>query len=238
LWWSRDERIASFAKADRIHLLLPHFLRSLPPALRERAVLIPNGVEIDPALHPVSDVTSKRIVCVARFAPQKRLDLLVEAFAIVAEARPDWELLILGDGQLKPQITQQVESLGLSPRVSMPGTADNVDEMLAGSSIFVLPSAFEGFSIVLLEAQRAGLPCVAFKACNGPNRLIHSGVDGLLVEPFEAPPLAEALLTLIDDEEMRRRIGRAARDSVTRYALEKVMARWVGVIDEMVAELR
>jgi glycosyltransferase involved in cell wall biosynthesis len=232
LWWSQAGRHAAFAKVDRIHLLSDRFVDSLPEPLRARVTIIPNGVPIGADWAATADQEAKRIVCIARLAPQKRIDLLVDAFAIVARARPGWDLVILGEGPLRGEIEAQVKTLGLADRILLPGVTDRVDDVLHGSAFFVLSSEFEGFPIAILEAMRAGLPCIAFASSVGDG-ILKNEVNGLLVPSFDKGALAEAMLRLVDDEAARRAYGRAASEGLKDFSLDSVLARWIDLVDTM-----
>ncbi len=105
--------------------------------------------------------------------------------------------------------------------------------MLADAGLFVLPSRYEGFGMVVVEAMSHGLPVVAFDCPHGPGETITDGEDGLLVPAEDVPALSAAISALIADPERRARMGAAARDASAAWAPAAVAARW----DALLAEL-
>ena len=97
---------------------------------------------------------------VGRFSPQKNHDFLIDIFASIHEQRPDSVLLLVGDGELRSQIESKVRDLGLQKHVIFTGVRSDVADLMQAMDVFVFPSLYEGFGIVALEAQAAGLPCV------------------------------------------------------------------------------
>ena len=176
----------------------------------------------------------QRVVAVGRFGHEKGFDLLLEGFGRLASGFSGWDLVILGDGPLRPNLTRQVEGLGLHDRVFLPGRVKNPFPVLAGCDLFVLSSRFEGFPNVLLEAMACGLPVVAFDCPSGPADIIHHGVDGLLVPAGDVGKLAEAMQSLMENPEERVRLGDAAKQVTGRFSMEKVAAMWESVLAQVV----
>ncbi len=146
---------------------------------------------------------------VAALRPEKRLDLLVEAFARVRDLSPGVRLAIVGNGSTLPALQQQALGLGIAADcVFQPATAD-VASWLRGMDIFVLPSESEAFSNALLEAMACGC-CPVGSRVGGTPELIADGERGLLFESGDAAGLAEKLALLIRDAGLRRRFGEAA----------------------------
>jgi glycosyltransferase involved in cell wall biosynthesis len=146
---------------------------------------------------------------VAALRPEKRLDLLVEAFARVRDLSPGMRLAIVGNGSTLPALQQQATRLGIAADcVFQPATAD-VANWLRGMDIFVLPSESEAFSNALLEAMACGC-CPVGSRVGGTPELIADGERGLLFESGNAADLAEKLALLIRDTGLRRGFGEAA----------------------------
>ena len=119
--------------------------------------------------------------------------------------------------------------------IALRGTTPAISTELLGSSIFVLPSEFEGFGIVILEAKNAALPCIGYADCNGPNDLIHPGIDGLLIDPDEdGASLATALTRLAADELLRKRMGDAAREDIKRFDIPLITEQWERMLLQVV----
>lgn len=175
---------------------------------RVRMVPIHNGITKDaPQSVPTADGTV-RLVCVARFSPQKSQALLVRALEDIDEP---WHLSFVGDGPLEDEVRRMATDRGLDGRVEFLGARDDVDSILARSHIFVLPSNWEGFPLTILEAMRAGLPIIASDV-GGVREAVVDGVTGYLVPRDDVQALAARLRRLICDHGLRAELGRRARD--------------------------
>ncbi|MFF7736396.1 glycosyltransferase [Streptomyces sp. NPDC007984] len=184
---------------------------------------LPNSVP-DPALPP-ADSTAKVVIAAGRLVPVKRYDLLIEAFAPVAAAHPDWQLRIYGKGEEQPRLRELIERLGLWNNVFLMGAATPMEAEWAKGSIGAAASNFEPFGMTIVEAMRCGLPVVSTDCPYGPAEIIQDGTDGRLVPVGDRDALAAALLDLVGDDERRRRMSRAALDNARRFAPGPVVAQ-------------
>jgi glycosyltransferase involved in cell wall biosynthesis len=176
---------------------------------------------------------------VGRLASNKGLLPLVEAFRTLAKHDPTAQLVIVGeDGGEKGSVERAIEHAGLQNRVHLTGFL--ADERLLASAfrearVFVLPSEYESFGLVLLEALAQGTPVIASKV-GGIPEFVEDRRAGLLVPPMEVAPLAEALVDLWDDESMRRRLGEFGRTQVVpRYTWDRVVDRLLEVYAEAIS---
>lgn len=170
------------------------------------------------------------ISAVGRLVPQKGFDTLLRAFALVHRTHPTWRLVISGEGPQRASLEAQVRELGLEAVVSLPGRTNAVDDVLAGSAVFVLSSRYEGFPNVLLEAMACGCACVATDCDSGPSDLLEHEVLGLLVPVNDAAALAGAMTRVLDDPALRSRLGDSARASTQRFAPARTMQAWDDVL--------
>jgi glycosyltransferase involved in cell wall biosynthesis len=193
-------------------------------------VVIPNAAAGPAAAIPPPEQRPTRIVGMGRLSPEKGFDVLVRAFARLAPWYPDWTLLVLGAGPQREQLEDLADSLGVRDHVHWAGWVDRPESALLESSVFVLPSRYEGFPNALLEAMACGLPCVASACESGPAEIIRDGVDGLLVPPDNVDALADALRQLVSDEAKRARLGRRAAEVTSRFSRETFFARWDEVL--------
>ncbi|TIC87400.1 glycosyltransferase family 4 protein [Nocardioides sp. GY 10113] len=199
------------------------------PTVRTAAIPNPNPFPIGPA----APLTSKVIVAAGRMTSQKGFERLIDAFAPLAASHPDWQLRIYGDGQQAADLAAQVAALGLTDHILLPGVTDRFEEELAASSILGMSSRWEGLGMVLLEAMSKGVPPVAFDCPEGPRQVISDGENGLLVPEGDVPALTEALRRVMDDADLRSRLGAGALASARRFETGSVMDRWVELIDEI-----
>jgi glycosyltransferase involved in cell wall biosynthesis len=184
---------------------------------------LPNSVP-DPGLPP-ADSTAKVVIAAGRLVPVKRYDLLIEAFAQVAAAHPDWQLRIYGKGEEQANLRRLIERLGLWNNVFLMGAATPMEAEWAKGSIGAAASDFEPFGMTIVEAMRCGLPVVSTDCPYGPGEIIEDGTDGRLVPVGDRDALAAALLELVGDDERRRRMSRAALDNARRFAPGPVVAQ-------------
>ncbi|MFJ3902794.1 glycosyltransferase [Streptomyces sp. NPDC090025] len=210
-----------------------------------RALALP-GVRIDavpnsvPAPRvPPADPGAKVVVAAGRLTPVKRYDLLIDAFADVAAARPDWKLRIYGTGDastnLRGALARQIERRDLGAHVFLMGTAHPMEPEWAKGSLAAVTSRRESFGMTIVEAMRCGLPVVATDCPHGPAEIIEDGVDGRLVPVDDTAAVSAALLALINDDEARARASKAALAAAERFDPVRIAARHESVWAELTA---
>lgn len=204
-----------------------------------RVAVIPNSIHLPlperaPALRP-SDIvppSKKTLLSVGRLASQKGFHRLLSAFAAVSARHPDWRLVILGEGPLRPALEDQIDALGLREQVVLPGWAGNLAEWYRAADVCAMSSLHEGFPNVLLEAMAHGCAVVSVDCDTGPRDLVENEVNGLLVPQDDPKALSAALDTLMGDEALRVRLGREALAVRETYSPEKIDARWQQLFGE------
>lgn len=167
-----------------------------------------------------------RIFTMGRFAPQKGFDILLKAFSILASRFPMAELVILGDGELREELSALARTLKISDRVVTPGAVDSPQDWLIHASCFVLSSRHEGFPNALLEAMALGLPCVATDCETGPREIIQDRQNGLLIPVDDELALSTAITEILTDEELARRIGEQAKGVHERFGPNAILDVW------------
>ncbi|MCW2902027.1 MAG: glycosyl transferase group 1 [Streptosporangiaceae bacterium] len=197
-----------------------------------RVVRIPNALPDVGGGMSAGD--GKVIIAAGRLSRQKGFDLLIKAFEEVALAHPGWILRIFGSGQSRDELAAMIAARGLDGRVILKARTPTFGQELAGASVYVLSSRFEGMPMVIIEAMSKGLAVVAFDCPQGPAELITHREDGLLVPAEDVAALTAALTEVIEDEALRLRLGERARRSAQAYDLAVVGAQW----DALLAELR
>lgn len=197
-------------------------------------VLIPDPLPF--SIKQVSSLSAKRIISIGRYAYEKGNDLLLRAWAIVQNSCDDWILDVYGMGEREPY-RQLMSELGIDDsRCHLYGSLEDVKEQYLSSSVFALPSRFEGFGLVIIEAMSCGLPVVSFNCENGPRNIITDGQDGCLVTPFDVEEYANKLLKLIHDEDYRQQMGINAYQASRRYAIENIAIQWKDLFDELMRD--
>jgi glycosyltransferase involved in cell wall biosynthesis len=171
---------------------------------------------------------------VGRLASVKRHDLLIDAWARIADEFPDWTLKIFGRGPLQKELAEQIGRLGLTGKVRLMGHTSKIDKEYLTASILAHPAEHEGWGLAASEAFAAGLPVIGFADCPGINHLVKHETNGLLIPEGEdsAPALAEALVTLMRDDARRLELGRAAPGTIYDYEPQRVYDLWENVLYE------
>lgn len=201
----------------------------------EKVVVVPNGVDTD-RFFPGPDKGSAprdrvRLITVGRLVEAKDFpNLLAAAASLRAEGR-DFSLDIVGDGELREDVNEEIARRGLAGTVQLLGSRTDVSSLLRDADAFVLSSRREGLPVAVLEALATGLPVVATSVGAIPE-IVRDGDNGLLVPPGDANALAAAIRRLLDDPPLRLAIGARARRVVTeRYSLDRMVRRYTELYD-------
>lgn len=176
---------------------------------------------------------------VARMAPQKGLQYLLEAMALINRLDParagEIVCVVAGDGPLRAGLEKLAGELGLGIQVIFPGFIDDVPGFLACLDVFVVPSIAEGLSITTIEAMAAGLPVVASRV-GGLPELVTEGVTGYLVEPRNPRDLADAVLRVLGQPEQAKSMGEKAREmACQRFSIEAMVNDTCQVYDQVLS---
>jgi glycosyltransferase involved in cell wall biosynthesis len=224
--WYRMRRLcypSAFAVLSASHAIDRQF--SWLSASR-RAVIHNPFAPIQP-LTPQPDVPARlRIVSMGRLSPDKGFDVLLRAFARVAGQFPQWQLVIIGDGKLRPELDRLSKELALGDQVVFTGAVADPSAILQIAQLYVMASRCEGFPNALGEAMSCGLPVVATDCPGGVRELVRERVDGCLVPPDDPGALADALAELMADPAKRAEMGARAGEVVERFACERILDDW------------
>lgn len=244
-----DERNSNVVKRWFAHVWMNSLIRHLKK-LDKMVVLTDNAFNDWPELshivkipdplpfkiHGSSHLQHKRMISIGRYDYDKGNDLLLEIWKKLESQLPEWRLDIYGNGDRAPY-ESQLRHLGIdASRCHLYGpTADVLDEY-CNSSIFVLPSRFEGFGLVLIEAMASGVPVVSFDCENGPRSIITDGVDGFLIPPFDTDAFAEKVILLMTDDHLRKKMGENAQKSSFQYDIDNVCLQWKLLFDKLISD--
>lgn len=196
-----------------------------------KTLTIPNIVNINP--FQLSSLTKKCVMFAGRFAYEKRLDKMLEAWKIVVTQRNDWTLKLIGEGELRAQLMEQCKYLGIEQNVTFIEATKDIAKEYINSSLFLFTSRFEGFGLVLVEAMQCGVPCVSFDCPYGPSDIIDNNVNGYLIENGNVEEFAKATLKLIEDDELRKKMGEAAIEKAKQYLPENIMPKWIELFNNI-----
>lgn len=199
---------------------------------------MPNITVIPNAALPMplqSDCSARRVIAVGRLDFQKGFDRLVDAWELVKAdpASEGWRLDIFGQGEWRDMLQARIAEKGLPDSAAVNAPTGDIAAEYAGSSILAMTSNYEGFPMVMIEAMSAGLPAVTFGYKCGPRDIITDGTDGVIVPNGDIRGFADALLRLMADGALRRRMGRAATAVTDRYSEESVMRQWTALFESL-----
>ncbi len=213
-------------------------MRNRMKKICDRAILtIPNGIDLEkfkglPAKEPIRtglgiSSSDKVIIFAGTLRPVKGVEHLIRAMSVVAREDVRARLILIGDGAEGDHLRGLVKELGLGEFVNFIGEVSNerIPEYLVASDILALPSLSEGFPVVVLEGMASGLPVVASRVGGLPD-IIEDGKNGFLVKPAEPKEIAEKILLLLKDEELRKNISCNNRIKVSDYD-------WTGIIRKL-----
>ena len=199
-----------------------------------KVVVIPNPVTPSHTQH--SKLTTKTVFAAGRLERQKNFSSLLRSWRIVHQKHADWILEIWGDGRERNHLEQMAADLHLQGSARIMGVTDDIFSKMAQASVFVLSSLYEGLPLVVLEAMSCGLPVVSYACPCGPKDIITEGKDGYLVPPGDEERLAERICFLIEHEDIRREMGKAAVEKSKQYALEPIIRQWMTLFSELTAK--
>lgn len=205
---------------------------------RERIDVIPCGYDDDvvAAVGTPPPAPRPRVVVVGRLVPYKRVDLVVEAMALLRHHCPDLELLVIGRGPEHERLDAQARVLGIADRVHLVGHLPSHIDVLrevAASTVFVSASEIEGFGIVVVEASALGCPIVVSDI--GVFREVTSeGTGGLLFRTGDAEHLAEQIERLVDDPDLRAASAAAGRAHAARYRWSEIAQQTAQTLQDVV----
>ena len=199
--------------------------------------VIPNPISFSD-IAANNTLEGKKVIAIGRLNAQKNFSSLIRSYRMVAQKHPDWILEIYGDGEQKYDLLQLIDQFDFRKQVYLRGFTSEVQRELLNASCFVLSSDFEGLPLVMLEAMSCGLPVVSYACPCGPKDIISEGVDGFLVPVNDEQGLADRICRLIENEEMRKAMGKAARLKAEQYRIEKIIPMWMDLFNQLLKEKR
>lgn len=168
----------------------------------------------------------KIFVACGRLDKLKGFRNLITMFAGVSNRLPDWDLIIMGEGEDRPQLEALVKKAGLADRISLPGWVADVGAIYRDGDLFLFPSFTEGFALVLAESMACGLPCLSYDCKVGPSEIIRDGVDGVLISVGDEKAFMAAMVRLAEDESTRRKFASACQEVLARFSEEAIQPHW------------
>ena len=195
----------------------------------KRVEVIPNFTTMTTNQH--SNCTNKRIIAVGRLDREKGFERLIEIWGLVCRKYPDWHLDIYGEGKMYDALIT-LTNIHKASNVTIHHFTPNISYEYSTSSICATTSYFEGFSLVILEAMKHGVPCVAFDCPFGPRSIINDGYDGFLVKNGDIKLFAERLYRLIEDEGLRKQFSERAIEKSLQFDTNTIMQKWKNLFEQ------
>jgi glycosyltransferase involved in cell wall biosynthesis len=204
-----------------------------PQRLQRKSQVIMN--QVDESFFSIPDAPEHGYVMTAgRLTKQKNQAMLIRAFASITD-KVDEELRIYGQGELEPELAALIRELKMEDRIKLMGATDDVQSALAGASLFVLPSDFEGMPNALLEAMAAGRPCIATDCpCGGPRAALGDNEFGRLVAVGDEKGLADNMLELLQNITSSNILAHSARQKAAAFAPQKVFSVWREYVESII----
>jgi glycosyltransferase involved in cell wall biosynthesis len=229
--WMYDRYAAIACASEGIAASLKQWL----PAVESKITVIENGIDVQkfeqakPASRASAGVSSRRclLLYVASFQPRKDHHNLLRAMARI----PDAELLLVGDGKLRPPAEYLARSLGIADRVHFLGRRKDIPELLKLADIYVHPPSFEGFGIAAAEAMAAGKPIVA---SNVPGLAQVVGNAAILVPPSNPEALAAQISALLKSRERQTQLGQLAAQRAHDFGIDKTVSGYINLYQAIV----
>lgn len=248
LWQRLVGWLFRLAKADRLIAVsqaAAHYshLLGFP---EKRIAVIPNGVDLSCFNGKIDAFLMRKelgigdkplIVTASRLIKRKSPDLLISAFAKVLKVIPDAKLVIAGSGREEDNLSHQARDLNIANSVSLIGelTKERVAQLMAAANVFVLPSKVESFGLSLLEASAAAVPVVCSNA-GGVPEVFQNDFNALLYPPGDDDAMAKAIVQLIQDRELAKKISANAVETAKKFTWEMTAERILRVYEEVLQE--
>ncbi len=183
-----------------------------------------------------SNLEKKEALALGRYTEEKDFSSLLDIWAMAVKSCPDWHLTIVGQGYLKKNLQEKITKLGIENTVTLLEEQKDVESLYLNSSIYVMTSRFEGLPMVLLESQAMGLPITSYDCPCGPSDVITNGEDGFLIMPNDKEGFAKYLIQLMENENLRKQMGRKAKENSKRFEVETIMPQWENLFKNLIQQ--
>jgi glycosyltransferase involved in cell wall biosynthesis len=185
-----------------------------------------------------TNYSQKVVLSMGRMAniDQKGFLRLMDIWKLIQDSSEfkDWKLHIVGDGELKEKIENKIKDLNLTNSIILKPFTKDVESEYLSASIYAMTSHFEGLPMVLIEAQSYALPTISFDIATGPSDIIEDEKSGYLIEDNNLNEYANKLKTLMQDENLRAKMGAKSKEIVkSKFSKEVVMKQWMELFERL-----
>lgn len=195
-----------------------------------KVVYIPNANSFESDI--VSTLNHNTIITIGRLSTVKNYKSLLRVFNLINKKNSNLSLKIIGKDEGESEnLNQIIHDLNLKAQVKIISPTNNIIKELLSSDLFVMTSLYECFGMVLLEAKVIGLPIVSFDCDSGPRDIIQNGKDGFLVEPNNERAMADAILKIMNNQNLKEKFGKNAKADSSNYSAGKNTNQWLGLLN-------
>ncbi|RCS54409.1 glycosyltransferase [Bremerella cremea] len=240
-WWRRKLQAWAAAKADRVLCVSEGVKVFAEQTLKlpiQQLEIIPNGIdlsEIRPKAYWEPEKRAYRILAIGRLEPQKGFDWLIRCLGPLLKEKPEWELVILGDGSLRDELATQIRTEGLEKSVRLPGWSMDLEGWYFQSEIYALSSRWEGMPNTLLEAMAHGLPVIATNV-EGVRELLPDQLAQQTITHENVSQATSLLRQLMEKPALRQELGEANRQQIQQhFSLDQMVARYEALLDAVLS---
>lgn len=218
LFYKKIDNVVTLTKKDELSYI--SWFKNISTIYNISPFLIPDKLE----------ERNKEIIAVGRLTYQKNFQALFQAWQQIQFQVDNWSLNVYGTGEDFEELDNMIKENRLS-NVQLMGQANQIEQIYQKSSLFVMSSRFEGLPMVLIEAQTFGLPIISFDCPHGPAEVIHHQKNGLLVENQNVTALADAMLSLMQNDELREKYSIQALADAERFQQSKILTLWQNLLE-------
>lgn len=219
------------------HFLYPKCKYIVSPTMTDYNIYLmksANSVYIPNPLSFFSDhcssLRNKKVLNIGRFTDDKRQILLLKIWEKVSKLHPEWNLEIIGSGELEKELRSTINELSLSDSVIISKPIHDIEPVFLKSSLLLLTSKFEGFGMVLAEAMACGVPTISFNVPSGPKDIINHKVDGFLINDGDINEYISRVDELMSNMDKRISMGRAGKRNIRKFLDVKVERMWLNLL--------
>ena len=246
MWFKRyhkrllSDYIRVYSQVDAYTVLCEEYKQVLIEKMKlspseNRIYVVPNS---EKSAETVNFNKKKQILYVGRMSYEdKRIDRLINIWEMIYEKVPDWELILVGDGEERESLQQMAQKKKL-PRISFAGHSDHVEKYYRDASVLCLVSTFEGWGLCLTEAQANGVVPIAFDCSAGVHYILSpSGQNGILVTPYNLEEYARLLVELLTESENLKMMRQNVIRKSMEYAPDVIGDKWLRIFDSLLSSL-
>lgn len=234
-WFTKLVAKGILKNASAVIALTEHMKGAMQALYSRDVIVVPNGINLNEIAEREAEGGNpgKKILFVGRLHPVKGTQYLLGAMSIIHRELPEAKLILVGDGEERELLESLTDSLGIRECVEFAGRVphERVQDYMNQAEVFVLSSLSEGFPVTILEAMACGLPVVATRVGGVPD-IIEDGANGYLIDTENPEQIAEALLRVLQDEELQKIMSNNNRKSAEKYRWDTVAATLEGVYQD------